>query len=125
MGNVTENLVYRIDVNILRGNEACVYLIDARTIMNVVGHAWNGGDIVHFQSLVGLELGIEIRFTGEASVGRSAAPVVVYLAQSLHHLEQSGTPRDAVSLERGRHGEANGLLGAAPVGHDKIGGEGV
>ena len=49
----------------------------------------------------------------------------VDLLDPLDHFEQPRAPGDAIGLERGGHGKADGLFRAALVGDDQIGGQRV
>ena len=53
----------------------------------------------------------------------NAKTLGVDFLDTLNDLEQTGTAAQAVGLERGRDGQADGLFGAAFVGDDQIGGQ--
>ena len=83
-----------------------------------------GGNVVQFPVGMCLQLVVVCRLPCEPS-SRCAPPLVVHLSHALHHLKESCASADAVCFQRRRYRQADGLLGAAYVGHDKIGGQGV
>ena len=123
--DVHENLVDRVNVDVLRRDVLQVDVVDARAVFDVVCHARRRGDIGGRQRGRGRELGGVVRFAGKGMAGGVHAPHGVDLFDALHHLEQPRAARDAIGLERGRHGKADGLFRAAGVCNDKVGGKRV
>ena len=57
--------------------------------------------------------------------GGAPLPPGVHLRHLLHHLKEPGAARDAVGLQGGGDGQADGFARAALVRHHQIGGHGV
>ena len=112
-------------MDVLRGHVFEVCFIDFRAEVHVMGHTGRGGDVVH------LPVGVRPQVKVGGGLAREPVPrglcpsFGVHLAQSLHHLEKACPSADAVLLQRGRHGQADGLFRAAPVGHHQVGGQRV
>ena len=94
---VQKTFVDGIRVNILGAHILQVNIVDLRGIFHVLRHL----------RLRDRELNL-------------FACTPLYIAHLLVHLEKSRTPRNPVGLERGRHRQANRLLGAAFVGHHQL-----
>ena len=88
-------------------------------------HARRGGDIGDRQRGIGGERRCVPAFARERAARGLYAARGVDLLDPLDHLEQPRPPGDAIGLERGGHGKADGLFRAALVGDDQIGGQRV
>ena len=94
---VQEAFINRIGVDIFGADVLQVYIVDLRGILHVLGHL--GFCNQEFHLLAG-------------------APF--HLADLLVHLEKPRPPGNPVGFQRRRHRKANGLFGAALVGHHKF-----
>ena len=90
VGNVHKDLVYAIDMNILRRDVLQIDTVDFAAYLDVLRHTGHSDNEVH-----------------------------VCLACFLIHLEQSSTPGDAVCLQRRRDSQTDGFLGSALIGHNQ------
>ena len=117
---VNEHLVDRIDVNVLRGDIAQIDLIDPRADVDIPRHLRLRDDIIQLERRVAPQLRREAGLPGELPSGRALPPHGIDLAHALHDLEQPRAAGDAMSLERRRHGEADGLFRPRSVRNDEI-----
>ena len=111
-------------MNILWSNVFQVGLIDLGAHLYVVSHTWRCSDIVEFETWIGFQFRVIVGFACHPPPGRSLA-LVVHLAHSLNHLEQSRTSSDAISFERRRNSQADGFLRPAYICYHEIGGQRV
>lgn len=121
--HVDEDFVDGVDVYVLGCHVAQVDFVDFGAALQVEGHARLRDDVIEGQ------LGMEVKFLGVARGAREPMARRLGLAPGidgldrLDDLEQAWPARNAVGLEGRRDGEAYGLLGAALVRHDEVGGE--
>ena len=118
--HVDEHLVDGIDVDVLRRNIAEIDLVNAGADLHIARHARRRDEIAEGERGVGTDIRVHIALADEAAVRCGGAAAGVYLCDALDDLEKPGSAGDAVSFERGRHGEADGLLRAPLVRHDKV-----
>ena len=119
-GGVNEDLVDRIDVDVLRGDVAQVDAVDVAADLHVMCHPGRGDDVVELQGRVTLQLRVDAAPGAEALSRRIPAPVGVDASDCLHDLEQPCAPRNAVGFEGRGDGQADGLLRAARIGYDQM-----
>ena len=74
---------------------------------------------------VGFQLVVVGRLAVELPVRGQLATLIVHLPHPLYHLEQPCPTSDAILLQRGGYGQADGLLGAAFVSHYQVGSQWV
>ena len=125
VGDIHEDFVDRIDVDVLGGDVLHVDAENAGAIVDVIGHAGWCHMVGDGQFGVGFQFVVVGRLAGELPVGGFFPSFVVHLSHTLHHLEQTGASPDAVLFQRGCHRQTDGLLRAALVGHYQVGGQGV
>ena len=120
VGNVHEHLVYGIDMYILRGHEAGIYVIYPGAVLHIFGHPGLCYDIVQLQLRVRRQLpGAEGAAAKAPALQPSPAAGVLRL-HLLHHLKKPGTARDAQGLQGGGHRQADGLFRAAAVRNHQV-----
>ena len=110
--HVHKNLVDGIDMDVLRGDVAEIYFINACAVLDVMRHAWLCHQIVHGQLPVCVQFLFRVRFPG-------ASPLPVHLTHPLHHLEQPWPAADSIAFQRRRYGQTDGLFRPRRVGHDQ------
>ena len=120
IGDIGEDLVNRIDVDVFRRNVFEVDAIDLTAHLDILRHPWWRGDIISLPVGMGGQLSGKIRLPREWFEADGLAPLVVHLPHFLYHFEQPRASTQTVSLQRGRDGQTNGLLRAAHVRHDKV-----
>ena len=123
--HIHHHLVDGVGVDILRGDILQIDLIDLGAPVHVASHPWRSHDVVQCQSRVFLQVRIVGGGAGKLAAWSLTLPLGVDLPHPLDHLEEAGPAGDAVGLQRGRHGKADGLVRPAPVRHHQIGGHGV
>ena len=121
--DVHEDLIDGIGMDVLGRHMAQVDAVDLLTHLHIARHARRRHDIVQLEIRAGLQLGVVGRRACEATCGHTATALLVDLPDALHNLEEAGTSADAVLLQRRSDGQADGLLRAAQIGHDEVGGE--
>ena len=117
---VDEHLVYRIDVNVLRGDGAEIDRIDLRADVHVVLHLRRRRDEIRFEGAV-FQLVRENRFSPEGPESVRPPPFRVDGPHFLVHLEEPRASGDPVGFQGGGDGEADRLFCPARVCHDEIG----
>ena len=122
---VNEHLVNGIDMHILRRDVLQIDLIDPAADLHVARHLRRGGHIVKGKRRIGPEFRIPEGRTGKPASGRLLLPQGVHLPHLLHHLKEPRPPGDPVRLEGRGYRQTDGLLRAAYVRHDQIGGHGI
>ena len=135
-GGVNKNLVNGVGVDIVRGDELQIGLVDLGGDLQIPGHAGRCNNEFDLQTGVFFQsLGI-CRSPGkvESSVlapqclllpDRSLQSLGVGLVHPLHHLEQPGPSGDLVPFERGGDRQTDGLFSAGGVRHHQMGGQRV
>ena len=121
VGHIHEHLVDGVDVNVLGCHILRVDAVDAGAVVDIVGHTRRCHVVGDRQRRIGFQLVVVGRLAKELTIRCFVAPLSIHLAHPLHHLEQSCASADAVLLQRRGHRQTDGLLGAALVGHYKIG----
>ncbi len=99
-GGVDHHFVDGIDMDVLRRDELQVDVVDPRAVFHVEGHARPRGDE------------IDLHFAPRS-------PLAVDFLHALHDFKQAGPPRDPERFQSRRNCEADRLLRAALVRHDK------
>ena len=89
-------------MDVLGGEVVEVDAVNLRRHLQVTGHPWHGGDVVH----------------------RPACQIFDF-CQPLFHFKEPGPPRYSQGLQGGTHRQADGAVRAALVRHHQVGGEGV
>ena len=98
-GGVDENLVDRIDMDVLGGDVSQIDVVDAGAVGNIESHAGRGGNIVDSQfGMRRQHIGVN-RFARKTEVGRLRLTGEIHFTQPLHHFEESRPSADAVGFE--------------------------
>ena len=118
---VHEHLVDGIDMNILRRRVPGIDIIYSGAVINVMGHAGLGHDIVQLQMRITRQLTGQAGFAGEVPAPDPATAAGILRLYLLHHLKQPGPAGNAVGLQRRGDGQADGFFRAAAVSHHKAG----
>ena len=117
---VDEDLVDGIDLDVLRRDVAQVDAVDLAADLHVTCHAGRRHNVFQLQGRVAQQRGMEMALAAEAAPGSLRAAVGVDAAHRLHDLEEPRAPGDAVTLQRGRHRQADGLLRPGRVRYDEM-----
>ena len=108
-------------MNILRGHIPGIDIIYSGAVINVVGHAGLGHDIVQLQMRVTVQLAGQTGFAGKVPSPKPTTAAGILRLYLLHHFKQPGPAGNAVGLQRRGNSQADGLFRAAAVSHHKAG----
>ena len=123
VGDVHEDFVDGIGMDVLGGHMTQVDVVNLPTHLHIARHARRRHKVVELEVGAGLQLDIVGRGTREAARRQTAPALLIDLPDALHDLEEARPSADAVLLERRRDGQTDGLLRAAQISHNEIGGE--
>ena len=102
IGDIGEDLVNRIDVDVFRRNVFEVDAIDLTAHLDILRHPWWCGDIISLPVRVCCQLRCKKRLTGKRLEADGLAPLIVHLTHLLHRLEEPGASAQTVGFHRGR-----------------------
>ena len=125
IGDVHEHLVDGVGKDIFRGHILQVDAVDLRAPVDVVSHPGWGHDIVQSQGRIVLHFWIIPGGAGQFPSRRFLLPQGINLFDSLYHLEQPGSARNSIGLQRRRYRQTYRLLRAPLVRYHQICGHGV
>ena len=108
-------------MNILRRHIPGIDIIYSGAVINVMGHAGLGHDIVQLQMGIKGQLTGQAGFAGEVPAPEPATAAGILRLYLLHHLKQPGPAGNAIGLQRRSDSQADGLFRAAAVSHHKAG----
>ena len=124
-GDIQKNLVYGVDVDVLRSRIFQIYLIDSCAVFHIVSHARLGNDVVQRQRRIGFELGLAAGGTFKPVIRSIPLPFSIHLLYPLYHLKQSRPAGNAAGLQGGGDCEADGLFCSALIRNHKVCGQRV
>ena len=109
-------------MDILRGDVFQVYVVDLGADLNVFCHPRRGNEIIYFSGWISRQFIGIAAFFGKFAAS-FAPPFRVDFLDMLHHFKKPRSAGDAVCLQGGGHGKADGFLRPAGVSHHQIGGQ--
>ena len=124
--HVDEDLVDRVDYDILLAHEFQIYPVDLGAYLHIPVHARRGDQVFELQGRIRAER-IEIwggagkigfRIPGELPVFFKA--LIVYLFYPLYDLEKAGPSRNAEGFEARGDRKTDGLFRPAEIRHDEV-----
>jgi len=118
--HVHEHLVDGVDYDVLRRNVLEIDLIDAGAVLHVVRHPRRRDDEVNRQRRVCLQLREEVRCAVQSVSRCVVLPSGIRFLHPLLDFKQPPASGDAVALEGGRDGKADGLVRPAFVRDNKV-----
>ena len=97
-GNIHKYLINGIHMNVFWCHIFQIYIINSRTIFQVICHPWRCRNITNLQFWMFLQFfsiaGSPCKFLSR----NSKPPFCIHLLQSLNHLKKSGSPRNTIFL---------------------------
>ena len=122
---VDKDFIDRIDMDILGRDIPKIDAVDAGACVNVVRHAWTGGDIGDREFRMRCQFSCICRLTCKALPAGAGQPQGVQLADFLDDFKEPRPSGDAVGTQARRDRQADGFFGAGSIGDDQMRGQRV
>ena len=115
---INQDLIDRVDMDVLRGNVPEIDLVDTGAVLHVEGHARRSGDIRSPKGRVFFKCHAVTGFTREFF--HLCKPAAVHFLHPLHNFKQSCTPGNAIRFQGRRDCKADCLLCSGNICNNEI-----